>query len=118
EIIDYPGEWLLDLPMLEQTFEEWSAAMLRLSQAGPRASLSGSWRGVLPDAPASEEALEAARQSYTDYLRACREQPLSLSFLQPGRFLRPGDDAVDLAAFRFCPLLLAGGGIRTGTIAA
>ena len=117
EIIDYPGEWLLDLPMLEQSFEEWSAAMLQLSQAGPRASLSGPWREIAPDAPASEDALEAARQSYTAYLKACREPPLSLSFLQPGRFLRPGDDGVDLAAFRFCPVSFAGG-VRAGTMAA
>jgi predicted YcjX-like family ATPase len=98
EIIDYPGEWLLDLPMLEQSFEEWSAAMLQLSQAGPRASLSGPWREIAPDAPASEDALEAARQSYTAYLKACREPPLSLSFLQPGRFLRPGDDVSTLCS--------------------
>jgi predicted YcjX-like family ATPase len=118
EIIDYPGEWLLDLPMLEQSFEEWSAAMLRLSHSAPRASLAGAWRNVAPDAPATEEALETARQSYTEYLRACREKPLSLSFVQPGRFLRPGDDA-DLAAFRFCPLPMATGAVvKPGTIAA
>ena len=73
---------------------------------------------ISPDAPANEDILEAARLSYTAYLRACREPPLSLSFLQPGRFLRPGDDGVDLSAFRFCPLAFAGGGGRTGTMAA
>ena len=118
EIIDYPGEWLLDLPMLAQSFDEWSAAMLRLSQVGPRASLPGDWRKISPDEPATENALEAARLSYTAYLRACREPPLSLSFLQPGRFLRPGDDRADLAAFRFCPLTPAGGAVRAGTMAA
>jgi len=118
EIIDYPGEWLLDLPMLDQSFEEWSAATLRLADSGPRASLPGDWRQISPDAPAAEEALESARVSYAAYLRACRDQPLSLSFLQPGRFLRPGDDSVDLAAFRFCPLSLAGGAARAGTMAA
>lgn len=118
EIIDYPGEWLLDLSMLEQSFEEWSTAMLLLSHTGPRASLSGAWREISPDAPASEDALEAARVSYTTYLHVCRQPPLSLSFLQPGRFLRPGDDGVDLSAFRFCPLSPAGGDVRTGTMAA
>jgi hypothetical protein len=118
EIIDYPGEWLLDLPMLEQSFEEWSAATLRLAESGTRASVQGDWRTIAPDAPASEDALEAARLSYTAYLRACREPPLSLSFVQPGRFLRPGDDGVDLSAFRFCPLALAGGIVRPGSMAA
>ena len=118
EIIDYPGEWLLDLPMLEQSFEEWSAATLRLAESGRRASVQGDWRTISPDAPASEDTLEAARLSYTAYLRACREAPLALSFVQPGRFLRPGDDGVDLSAFRFCPLALAGGTIRPGSMAA
>jgi len=117
EIIDYPGEWLLDLPMLEQSFEEWSAATLQLAQSGPRASVPGDWRLIPPDAPASEDTLEAARQSYTTYLRACREPPLSLSFVQPGRCLRPGDDSLDLSAFRFCPLALTGV-VQAGTIAA
>jgi uncharacterized protein len=118
EIIDYPGEWLLDLPMLDQSFEQWSAATLRLAESGRRASVSGDWRTISPDAPANEDILEAARLSYTAYLKACRDAPLSLSFLQPGRFLRPGDDRVDLAAFRFCPLALTGGVVRSGTIAA
>lgn len=24
EIVDYPGEWLLDLPLMEKTFAQWS----------------------------------------------------------------------------------------------
>src|SRR5262249_9153641 len=29
-IVDYPGEWLLDLPLLTQSYAEWSRASLRL----------------------------------------------------------------------------------------
>src|SRR2546426_652640 len=36
-IVDYPGEWLLDLPLLTQTFAEWSRATLRLAGSGVRA---------------------------------------------------------------------------------
>ena len=25
DIVDYPGEWLLDLPLLGKSYEEWSA---------------------------------------------------------------------------------------------
>jgi predicted YcjX-like family ATPase len=115
EIIDYPGEWLLDLPLLEQSFEEWSEATLRLSHTGLRASLHGAWRDVAPDAPATEESLQLARESYTQYLRACREPPMSLSFVQPGRFLRPGD--ADLTAFAFCPLSIVSGAVlKPGTL--
>jgi hypothetical protein len=105
EIVDYPGEWLLDLPMLEQDFWTWSAAMLRLSQGGARATIGGAWRELSPDAPVtSEGALESAQQSYADYLRACRAAPRFLSFVQPGRFLTPGRDGIDPSIFRFCPL--------------
>src|SRR5262249_43244170 len=96
EIVDYPGEWLLDLPMLEQSFGEWSATTLRLAEAGPRASLPGEWRAISPEVTATEEILEAARLSYTAFLAACRKPPLSLSFLQPGRFLRPASDSAAL----------------------
>ena len=116
EIVDYPGEWLLDLPLLEQSYAEWSAATLRLAQNGARAALAGDWRQIDPDAPASEDTLEQARLSYTAWLQACREPPLNLSFLQPGRFLRPGA-GIDLSALRFCPLSVAGEPKR-GSIAA
>ena len=29
DIVDYPGEWLLDLPLLNKSFEQWSAESLR-----------------------------------------------------------------------------------------
>ena len=34
EIVDYPGEWLLDLPMLEQNYLDWSRQMAGLVQNG------------------------------------------------------------------------------------
>lgn len=109
EIVDYPGEWLLDLPLLEQSFAQWSAATLRLARQEPRVSIGGEWRSMTAEAPADETVLEAARVSYTGYLEACRAAPRQLSFVQPGRFLRPGDGAIDMTAFRFCPLDLPEG---------
>ena len=32
DMVDYPGEWLLDLPLLGTSFEAWSAASLALSR--------------------------------------------------------------------------------------
>jgi len=43
DIVDYPGEWLLDLPLLRQSYEEWSAETIRLSREGDRADLAGAW---------------------------------------------------------------------------
>ena len=41
DIVDYPGEWLLDLPLLNKSFEQWSAESLALSREGPRAKARG-----------------------------------------------------------------------------
>ncbi|HYF06732.1 MAG TPA: YcjX family protein, partial [Acetobacteraceae bacterium] len=35
ELLDYPGEWLLDLPMLGQSYAEWSAATLARLRSTP-----------------------------------------------------------------------------------
>src|SRR5437868_6459410 len=44
EILDYPGEWLLDLPLLQQSYGDWSRATLALAHRGMRASKSTSAR--------------------------------------------------------------------------
>src|SRR4030081_3530767 len=31
DVVDYPGEWLLDLPLMSKTYEQWSAESLALS---------------------------------------------------------------------------------------
>src|SRR6201999_1361660 len=35
DIVDYPGEWLLDLPLLNKSYEQWSAESLALSREAP-----------------------------------------------------------------------------------
>src|SRR6201747_1792385 len=40
DIVDYPGEWLLDLPLLTKSFEQWSAESLALSREPLRAQLA------------------------------------------------------------------------------
>jgi len=112
DIVDYPGEWLLDLPLLEKSYEDWSAESLLLSRLPPRDALAASWHRHLaqlqPDAPANErDAIEAARR-FTDYLRACRDERYAMSLLPPGRFLMPGDLA-DSPALTFAPLELSPG---------
>jgi uncharacterized protein len=108
QIIDYPGEWLLDLPLLDQSYEAWSAGVLRAAETAPRAALAKDWRSFVaaldPQAPAGpDQAGQAARAAtlYTDYLRRCQEARLGL--LQPGRFTMPGDLAGS-ELLQFCPL--------------
>jgi len=40
DIVDYPGEWLLDLPLLNKSYEQWSRESLGLSRKRPRAELA------------------------------------------------------------------------------
>nr|WP_274390006.1 YcjX family protein [Azospirillum doebereinerae] len=107
DIVDYPGEWLLDLPLLRQSFAEWSALTLNLAGQPPRDALSQSWRGWLatvdPAAPAEEEEARRGAALYTDYLHACRRADTLLSLIQPGRFVEPGD-MKDAPLLTFCPL--------------
>jgi hypothetical protein len=95
DIVDYPGEWLLDLPLLRQSYEDWSVQVAATLKASPRAAaLAEPWTrwAPRPDDPFSEQAAAAAAQAYTAWLHACRAE-LGLSLLQPGRFLLPGEYA-------------------------
>ncbi|MEN3259155.1 YcjX family protein [Sodalis endosymbiont of Spalangia cameroni] len=103
EIVDYPGEWLLDLPMLEQEYLTWSRQMLGLLH-GERTTWAAPWLSrcaeLDPLAPADERALAAIAQSYTDYL--LQAKAAGLHFIQPGRFVLPGDMA-GAPALQFFP---------------
>ena len=48
DIVDYPGEWLLDLPLLDKSYETWSQESLALSRSGPRAPVAVVDRFVAP----------------------------------------------------------------------
>ncbi len=95
DIVDYPGEWLLDLPMLEKTYEEWSADIIEAARRPVRAELSATWlkrlRRIDPHDISNEIAVRALAEQFTNYLSACRESDRALSVLPPGRFLMPGD---------------------------
>src|ERR1700754_5043847 len=47
DIVDSPGEWLLDLPLLNKSYEQWSAESLGLSRERPRAPLTAQWHAHL-----------------------------------------------------------------------
>src|SRR5689334_13779800 len=110
DIVDYPGEWLLDLPLLRKSYEQWSRESLALSRANNRATLARPWQAYLAsleaNAPADEQAALTAARLFTDYLRACRDERFAMSLLPPGRFLMPGNLA-DTPALTFAPLDVA-----------
>ena len=107
DIVDYPGEWLLDLPLLNKSFEQWSRESLALSRESPRARLAAAWHAQLAtldaEAREDEQAALASAKLFTDYLRACRDERFAMSLLPPGRFLMPGNLA-DTPALTFAPL--------------
>jgi uncharacterized protein len=95
DIVDYPGEWLLDLPLLRQSYEEWSQDALAQSREPQRRSFAAEWHGFLqdcdPTATADETAAMRGAELFIAYLRRCRADPDLLSTLTPGRMLMPGD---------------------------
>jgi uncharacterized protein len=95
DIIDYPGEWLLDLPLMGQTYAEWSAATLQAARKLPRLKHAETWLAHVSThahhTPSNENVAMEAAQHFTAYLARCRESDVSLSTLPPGRFLLPGD---------------------------
>ena len=107
DIVDYPGEWLLDLPLLNKSFEQWSAESLALSREGPREKLAAPWHAHLAtlsaEAREDEPAARMAAKLFTEYLRACRDERFAMSLLPPGRFLMPGNLAGS-PALTFAPL--------------
>ena len=95
DIVDYPGEWLLDLPLLDTCFGDWSREMLELCATEPRRSRARDWlhfiRDLDPAVSPDAAALREGARLYRDFLRACRNEQPALQLLQPGRFLMPGD---------------------------
>ena len=108
DIVDYPGEWLLDLPLLDKTYAEWSRETLRRERRSPaRAPLAEQWRAARsaldPAADADETRPAALAELSPPISRAARDDVYALSTLPPGRFLMPGD-LEGSPALTFAPL--------------
>jgi uncharacterized protein len=90
DIVDYPGEWLLDLALLDTSFEAWSAATLtRIEGREAAASFRAALADADPAAKLDEPAAKALAAAFTGYLHAARAG--GFSDCTPGRFLLPGD---------------------------
>ena len=95
DIVDYPGEWLLDLPLLQLDYSAWSRHALEQSRSASRKAIAKAWHAALaatdPTAPADEAAAARLADLFKAYLRGTRADPHALSTLPPGRFLMPGN---------------------------
>lgn len=90
DIVDYPGEWLLDLGLLDVSFADWSKAAIKRAAGRPGGD---AFLEVLERTDAgsklNEDDAQALARAYTAHLTASREA--GFSDCTPGRFLLPGD---------------------------
>jgi uncharacterized protein len=118
DIVDYPGEWLLDLPLLAKSFAQWSRETLSACEGPARAPLAAEWlafvSGLDPTAHADEETARKAASLFTAYLRKARDETYALSTLPPGRFLMPGD-LEGSPALTFAPMRVEEGAIGSAS---
>lgn len=102
DIVDYPGEWLLDLGLLDQDFADWSrTALARAEARGEAAAYLAALEGLDPAARLEETTASALARTWTAYLTAARNA--GYSDCTPGRFLLPGD-LEGSPALTFAPL--------------
>jgi uncharacterized protein len=123
EIRDYPGEWLLDLPMMSMSYSRWCGQCSAQFNKEPRSAIFADLLPKLkqidplsPYEPGQKEAVHndghhlerdpitALHNQFRQKLFECRQGERSLSLIQPGRFLIPGD--IDIPCF--IPLLNCG----------
>ncbi len=114
EIIDYPGEWLIDLSMLDQSFSEWSDMTLNLIKDTSRKDYAQSFFTLLEEIDLYKKDLDESKDelifdSYCEFLKSLYYN--HYSFMQPGRFLEPGDLACD-PILHFAPLPTPKEGVR------
>jgi predicted YcjX-like family ATPase len=90
DIVDYPGEWLLDLALLDKSYGEWSRDVLdRIRNRPQAAEYMAQMSTVDGTAPLDEMQAKALAASFTAYLQAARGD--GFYDCTPGRFLLPGD---------------------------
>ena len=90
DIVDYPGEWLLDLELLDLTYPQWAERTLgRIADRAEAAAyldLAGATDGAQHFKEPDAKALAAG---FAGYLQAARAA--GYSDCTPGRFILPGE---------------------------
>ncbi|NVK22384.1 MAG: YcjX family protein [Kangiellaceae bacterium] len=95
DIVDYPGEWLLDLPLLRMSFKQWSTQCTECLGRGSRKELAQDWLDSQNKTQLSEmydeQSVSEIAQSYRAFLQRCKQSKANISLIQPGRFILPGE---------------------------
>lgn len=104
EIVDYPGEWILDLVLLNHTYSSWSKMCIQWLKSIDDEKVS-LYLQKLQNLSTDEtsEALEMSLHAmYVELIGYLKQK--NYSFITPGRFLVPGDMKDD-PILVFAPLL-------------
>ncbi|MDE4097029.1 YcjX family protein [Phaeobacter gallaeciensis] len=114
DIVDYPGEWLLDLALLDKSFDQWSGEVLARIAGREEAQGFRAAAGATDAHAAHDEGqAQALAASFTEYLNAARNA--GFYDCTPGRFLLPGDLAGS-PVLTFAPLAAREGSPPRGSL--
>lgn len=107
DIIDYPGEWLLDLPLLEKDYQTWSKEAFEFAEQPHAAPFAKNWlkltKTIDPHDALNEATTKELADKFTQFLRQTRLSAPDLPTFPPGRFLMPGD-LKNSPALTFAPM--------------
>ncbi|WP_390915158.1 YcjX family protein [Pseudosulfitobacter sp. SM2401] len=114
DIVDYPGEWLLDLALLDLSYGEWSSQVLdRIADRSQAKEYLARVQNTDPEAKLDEPVAQALAADFAGYLNAARDD--GFYDCTPGRFLLPGDLAGS-PVLTFAPLPKGGTAPRKSLI--
>jgi len=109
DIVDYPGEWLLDLGLLGLSYSDWSEQSLSRAEAREQgADFLQAATDTDGAAPFDEATAQAFAAEFTQYLLASRDA--GYSDCSPGRFILPGELAGS-PALTFAPMRRPAGSV-------
>ncbi len=90
DIVDYPGEWLLDLELLDLSYPVWAERTLeRIAGRGEAQEYLEAAKGIDASKRLDETTAQTAAKAFAGYLQAARAA--GYSDCTPGRFLLPGE---------------------------
>ncbi len=99
--VDYPGEWLVDVPLLEMSFLDWSKASLERLQTSAWSEVGSEFLRFLEatDWSRQPDDNEVARQAALEWQRVLvAAHARGLKWIQPGQFVRKRDQSEDAGA--------------------
>lgn len=93
DITDYPGEWLLDLPLLDMNFQQWCEHFWQDLDSPHKSELAKDFVEQVNQLdlndPADDMAIKQIAETFAAYLSNCKAHGYQL--IQPGRFVLPGE---------------------------